>query len=331
MPEILFLHKGGHAASTRYRALQYQACLYDAGWRLREMQVSGSLQQYRAALTAARGADAVVVLKKPFTPLFRYLLRRASGWLAFDFDDAVYVYDDGGSNPRRRAQFEAMLSLCDEAWAGNAELVRVAAAHARSTVLLPTTLPLEKYRVQGAKPVSGLELVWIGGSASRPWLESILPTLETAARMHPGLRLKIIADFSLHSEVLKIVAVPWSEASEARELGSAHIGIAPLPDNAFTRGKCGLKILQYMAAGLPVIASPTSVQSEMVEPGVTGLLASNEHGWVEAIRQLAGDRRLRRKMGQAGRQRCERRYGVDVGCQIMLERLGQALLTRRRD
>lgn len=320
MPEILFLHKGRHAASTRYRALQYFDCLRKEEWVPHEMQVSGSVANYLTALRAARRADVVVVLKKPFRPVFRYLLRRVARRLVFDFDDAVYVRDNGEDNPRHLAQFQKMLSRCDDVWAGNAQLLAAALPIAERSCLIPTTLPLLKYELEPETP-PGIDLVWIGGSASRPWLESILPTLERAALEIPGLRLKIIADFALQSSVLEVLAVPWSEAGEAQALADAHIGIAPLPDNAFTRGKCGLKTLQYMAAGLPVIASSTGVQSDMVISEETGILADSGQAWLDALLQLASDENLRMSMGEAGRALCVQQYAVEAGCRLMLERL----------
>jgi glycosyltransferase involved in cell wall biosynthesis len=321
MPEILFLHKGRHAASTRYRALQYFDGLSDAGWRPREMKVSGSVSQYFAAIKAARKADVVVVLKKPFRPIFRWFLRRVTRKLVFDFDDAIYVRDSGEPNPRRYSQFRKMILQCDDVWAGNAQLLSTAAPFAKRSCLVPTTLPQARYLQEPVKPTGSIDLVWIGGSASRPWLESIFSVLERAALQIPGLRLKIIADFALESSVLEVLAVPWSDAGEAQALADAHIGIAPLPDNAFTRGKCGLKTLQYMAAGLPVIASSTVVQSDMVIPGRTGFLADSESAWLDALQQLATDEELRNKMGQTGRTMCALHYSIETGCAKILQRL----------
>ncbi len=321
MPEILFLHKGRHAASTRYRALQYFDCLRKDGWVPHEMQASGSVANYLAALRAARRVDVVVVLKKPFRPVFRYMLRWVACRLVFDFDDAVYVRDNGEDNPRQLVQFQKMLSQCDDVWAGNAQLLAAAQPFAERSCLIPTTLPLLKYELEPEKPPEGTDLVWIGGSASRPWLESVFPTLERAAVEIPGLRLKIVADFTLQSSVLEVLAAPWSEAGEAQALADSHIGIAPLPDNAFTRGKCGLKTLQYMAAGLPVIASSTGVQSDMVISGETGILADSEQAWLDALLGLASDESLQKSMGEAGRVLCVQQFPIEAGCRRILQRL----------
>ena len=107
--------------------------------------------------------------------------------------------------------------------------------------------------------------------------------LEGSAEKIPRLRLKIVADFDLPSEKLSTWALAWSETGEAQALASAHIGIAPMPEDPWTRGKCALKVLQYMAAGLPVVSSPAGVNAEVVVNGVTGFLAETPRQWCEAI------------------------------------------------
>ena len=108
-----------------------------------------------------------------------------------------------------------------------------------------------------------------------------------------NLRLKVIADFELHSEVLPIDNVPWSLATEAVELARSTIGIAPMTDDPWTRGKCGLKVLQYMASGLPVITSPYGVNRELVVEGETGFHAATTRQWLDAIRHLPATPRWR--------------------------------------
>lgn len=325
MPKILFLHKGQHAASTRYRALHYFDCLRQAGWTPEDCKVAKSLTSYLFALNQARKADIVVILRKPFKPFFRWLLRRVSKYLVFDHDDAIYVRDDGSAHPKILSQYQKMISLCDAVWAGNDELMKTAEPFAKHQCLIQTTLECEKYILDEQKPRDSVDLVWIGGSSSRPWLENIMPALEQAAKVIPNLRLKIIADFTLQSQQLQVIPVQWSEENEGRELANAHIGIAPLPDTAFTRGKCGLKSLQYMAAGLPVIASPVSVQTEIVQDGITGILADTDHDWLEAITLLAGNPQLRNKMGEAGQLHCQQGYSIQAGCKKMLQDLDHLL------
>jgi glycosyltransferase involved in cell wall biosynthesis len=108
------------------------------------------------------------------------------------------------------------------------------------------------------------------------------------------------------------VAVPWNEKTEGKVLGSSHIGIAPLPDDPRTRGKCGLKILQYMAAGLPVVSSPTGVNKEIIEHGITGFLAHSNEEWYSAIETLMKNRNLRKTMGEKGHERVIEYYSTNT-------------------
>jgi hypothetical protein len=107
-----------------------------------------------------------------------------------------------------------------------------------------------------------------------------------------------------------VVPVPWAEEWEAQDLATGQIGISWLPHGPWSRGKCGLKVLQYQAARLPVVANPVGMQSELIEPGVTGFLPKTPEQWVSAVRTLAGDPALRRRMGQLARQRLETGYSV---------------------
>src|SRR5262249_918684 len=130
----------------------------------------------------------------------------------------------------------------------------------------------------------------------------------------------LICDCFLRTPNLPIDECIWSEAAEASEIAAADIGIAQVPDDPWSRGKCGLKVLQYQAAGLPVIANPVGVQSEFVRDGETGFLARATEEWVSAVRRLR-DSALRACMGNAGRRQVEARYSVEAGARLWLEML----------
>jgi glycosyltransferase involved in cell wall biosynthesis len=152
-------------------------------------------------------------------------------------------------------------------------------------------------------------------------LESMTPLLEELGKTVPGLELKLLCDRFVQLQHLTVVPCPWSEASEAREIATGDIGISWMPDDLWSRGKCGLKVLQYMAAGLPVVASPVGVHVAMVQHGATGFLAETPAQWVHAVRRLAHDPALRRRMGRAGRYRLESDYSVAVGARQWLDLL----------
>src|SRR5205085_2335166 len=172
----------------------------------------------------------------------------------------------------------------------------------------PAIYPLARHTRRG----EGVQLVWIGSSSTLKGLEAITPLLETLGVECPGVRLKLVCDRFLHLRALPVDECPWSETGEAQALVEADIGIAWVPVDLWSRGKCGLKVLQYMAAGLPVIANPVGVQAEMVRHGETGFLAETPQEWVEAVRRLAADPESRQRMGRAGRERIEAEFSVDA-------------------
>lgn len=170
-------------------------------------------------------------------------------------------------------------------------------------------------------------MVWIGSSSTLRGLEQFTPTLTAIGRAVPGVRLKIICDRFIDIPGLPVDRCMWNEATEADEIAAADIGIGWVPDDPWSRGKCGLKVLQYQAAGLPVVANPVGVQSDFVRNGITGFQATTTEQWVNAIRALAADAALRRTLGEAGRRQVEVRYSVAAGAKLWLDSL-QVLLRR---
>ena len=143
-----------------------------------------------------------------------------------------------------------------------------------------------------------------------PGLQLARPHLLEADARLPGVETRVISDRGIELAGLRIGARPWSTTTEADELAACDIGISWLTDDSWSPGKCGLKVLQYMAAGLPVVANPVGMNREMVIHGQTGLLASTPQQWGEAIALLAGDPDLRRAMGTAGRRLAQERFSV---------------------
>lgn len=308
---ILFVSKGKYSASTHYRALAYFTALQSSGWRPLHLTVHGALPRLKL-LSMAKQADVVVILRKTFSLPFLRLLRLCSKNLIFDLDDAIFCRSDGKVSKSRQLRFERVARICEQVWAGNLYLADIAGRYNESVKIMPTSLDYRKYLLEVEKNSDYFDLVWIGSRSTQKYLQKWLPVLESLSEIIPNLRLKIVADFDLSSERLKITAVPWSKKGEAEELSSAHIGIAPMSDDSWTKGKCGLKVLQYMAAGLPVVSSPTGVNRKIVKHGVTGYLAESPKEWWVAIEKLAHDSDLRQAMGEAGQMRVVKQYSIDV-------------------
>ncbi|MFQ5545791.1 MAG: glycosyltransferase family 4 protein [Acidiferrobacterales bacterium] len=308
--KIIFISKGPHAASTRYRALNYFPYLRNAGWMPEHFAaVQNPLRRF-TLLRQAASADVVVVLRKTFSPPYLRMLRLAAKQLIFDFDDAIFVHSDGRASTMRNGRFTRMMRVSDQVWAGNSYLAD-AAKHRNDTVtVLPTAIQPEKYDLIVSKPEDTVDLVWIGSRSTRRYLVDIVPVLESLASQVPRLRLKIIADFNLYSTALNVRAVAWSSDGEVHELASSHIGLAPMPEDPWTQGKCGLKVLQYMAAGLPIVASPGGVHRDLIEHGVNGFLADSAEAWCVNLLRLINDPALRQRMGASGKKRVAEQFSI---------------------
>lgn len=276
-------------------------------------------------------ADLVIVQRKLLSPWQLFWVRRASRRLAFDFDDAVFLRDSwspkGLHSRRRTCRFAALLRACTFVVAGNSFLRDEAVRWSGTERIhvIPTCVDPARYPLARHERAEDPQLVWVGSSSTLRGLEAIRPVLESLGQRLPGVRLKLICDRFLELWSLPVEACPWSEATEGVEIARADIGIGWVPDDRWSHGKCGLKVLQYMAAGLPVVANPVGVQAEMVRHGETGFLAETPAQWLEAVGRLARDPDLRRRMGAAGRRRLEQEYGVEVGARRWL-----ALLNRLR-
>lgn len=325
MAEILVLSKGENSPSTRYRAVQYFGHFAKAGHRARHLELSGGAGNYLAAIAAAGQADLVLVLRKTLPGLLLWGLRRAARRLVFDLDDAIFCNTDGSPSSTRMSRFKAMVAACDHVTAGNGFLASKVAQFNPRVSIVPTSVDVSRYAAQAPNPDGHFDVVWIGSSSTRKYLEEAVPALREASRRLPALRLKIIADFDLKSPGFPTVPVRWRADTEASELASAHVGIAPMRDDDWSRGKCALKVLQYMAASLPVLSSPAGVNAEAVEEGQTGFLASSREAWVERLVELAGNPQLIAEMGRRGRQRVESLYSLEVVAGKLLAVIDSAL------
>lgn len=314
---VLFVGKSDTAASARHRAIKYFGRLREAGFEPRFLEAPSRLWQWPGFLNQVRQALITVLLRRCFEPPLAAMVRRCARALIFDFDDAVFLGDDGIHSVGRTRRFAATLRQCECVWAGNPYLAEAASPYNRHVQVIPTGLEMEPYAIAPPKPEGCLDLVWIGSMATRKYLEAAMPCLEEAAGHVPRLRLKVIADFQPQSKHIQTLAVPWREETETLELACSHIGIAPMTDDPWTRGKCGFKLLQYMAAGLPVISSAAGENARIVVHGQTGFLARDAADWPAAISRLAADEALRHTMGRAGRQRVREAYSADIVFEAM--------------
>jgi glycosyltransferase involved in cell wall biosynthesis len=304
----------------RYRLAAFGPFLEKAGHRLDLRPLPDRPWGWPQLQRELRDADAVILQRKLLPAWQLYFLRRSARLLLFDFDDAIFLRDSyavkGLHSGARLRRFAAVVRAVDGVVAGNAFLsaqasrwIALERIHTIPTCVDPARYAMTEHLCAG----NGVQLIWIGSASTLQGLKQAQPLLEQVSWACPGLHLKVVCDRFLHLRHLPVLPCPWSAAREYTALAAADIGISWVPDDDWSRGKCGLKVLQYMAAGLPVVANPVGVHAEMVRHGETGFLAETPAQWVEAVSCLVHDPHLRRRMGRAGRQRVEAAYSVTVG------------------
>ena len=287
-----------------------------------------------AMLRDVRQFDLVWLEKELLPWLPAWLERFLCGTLpplVIDLDDAIFhSYDIHRSALVRSALGNKIARLMSRArlvTAGNEYLAAYAIQAGTAKVeTLPTVVDTERYQVPSAGAPKGrpLRIGWIGSPATERYLASIFPALESVALQVP-LELVAVGAGKLPGAGFPVEIRAWTEATEAAEIAGFDVGIMPLPDGPWERGKCGYKLIQYMACGKPVIASPVGVNTSIVRDGsVCGFLASDTDAWAEAIRRLADDYQLRRQLGAAGREKVERQYSLQVSAPRLWQLLQEA-------
>jgi glycosyltransferase involved in cell wall biosynthesis len=304
--------------SARYRIEAFAPALAGAGCSLALEPIPRGATERVRLFTRVRRFDAVV-LQRQLLPLPELrLLRAMARRLIYDFDDAMLYRDSyhprGHSSRQRARRFAAIVRSADAVIAGNAFLKQCALsskARPQTVHLIPTCVEPEKYPARPARSrAEGMEMVWIGSSSTLAGLEMQRPLLTRLGREIPGLRLRIICDRFARFDPLPVIETVWTQAAEAASLAQADVGISWMPDDIWSKGKCGLKVLQYGAARLPTIANPVGVHSEIIRDGHTGLLADTEDQWLAALTQLTADPARRSRMGEQARAVVEQSYCV---------------------
>ena len=302
----------------RYRIESFAWALSRRGIMLDVAPMEHGLVPRLRLLLAGRHAD-VVILQRKLLPLWQLrLLRRLSPRLIYDVDDSLFRRDSySRKDPQSWARmlgFWAAVNAADAVIVGNGYLKERAGAYVDSrrvhivpTCVDPSRYPMAKHR----RGPATARLVWIGQQSTLPSLDLAGEHLAAATARLPGLALRVICDHFPDLAGVCVVRRLWSSNDETAELADADIGINWLPDDSWSRGKCGLKVLQYMAAGLPVVANPVGMNREMVVHGRNGFLASTPAEWSAAIERLASNPRLRQEMGMRGRRLVEEHFGVE--------------------
>jgi glycosyltransferase involved in cell wall biosynthesis len=252
--------------------------------------------------------------------IYERLLAALGVPIFFDFDDAIW-FDPGprvGANGvfARLHFYGKTATICrlsSAVFAGNGHLADYARQWNRDVHVVPTSIELDAYSVRPELPTTEpFTISWSGSFSTLAHFEHARRALEAFARTR-STRVVVICNRPPAVAIAgaENVFVPWAAAGEVEALGDCHVGIMPLPDDDFARGKCGLKALQYMAVGRPVVISPVGMNASLIQTGVNGVLASSVDEWVSAFEALAASPERRRVMGAEARRTIETAYSAE--------------------
>jgi glycosyltransferase involved in cell wall biosynthesis len=342
-PRILFVagHHPGRAPNQRFRFEQYLGYLQERGFQCdvswliapedalfyRPGRIAEKLRLVtRAVLTRLGDAmrsgryDLVFVSREAFMvgPAIFERAMAARTPLVFDFDDSIWLLHTSEANrrfgwlkmPGKTANIIRMASLV---FAGNAYLADYARQWNDRVHVVPTTIDTDVYPPAPSQRKPGpIRVGWSGSITTISYFVAYaVPILTRLKERHGDLvDLRVIGDELYRNDALGIGGQPWRLETEVEDLQEFDIGIMPLPDDAWARGKCGLKALQYMALEVPTVLSPIGVNTEIVTDGVNGYLADGPDDWIDRISRLIESENLRRRLGAAGRRTVEERYSV---------------------
>jgi glycosyltransferase involved in cell wall biosynthesis len=327
---------GTRAASTRQRFVQAEPYLQDAGITIdiaplfdnayldrlftgqkqSPRQIARAYLQRIATLLGARRYDFIWVHCElfPYLPGVMERLASFSGKpIIYDYDDAIFHQYD--QHPNRLIggllgeKLAPLMRRANVAFCGNRYLEDYAKRFCAHTEIIPTCVDVALYQPRSTPPCATVTVGWIGSPSTWRYCAQIADVLSDYAAM-PNQRVLVVGAQHARNNAYAFEFRDWAEQREIADIQEMDIGIMPIPDEPWARGKCGYKLIQYMACGIPVIASPVGVNSEIVEHGVNGFLASTNEEWRSAIAQLAADAGLRERMGAQGRARVEAHYSI---------------------
>ena len=303
---LLIVTNNPERASFRQRIGIYLDTLRDNGIDCEVARFPTGPLARRMLFKKAANFDGVFIHKKRLNSFDAFWLRRYAHKVIYDFDDAIMYSDKHPAGPSRKRQksFQRTVKLANMVIAGNSYLAEHAGRFCRNVNVLPTGLDTQAYKPKAdPKNNRNLRLVWIGSKSTLGYLAELKPALEEIGSRFDNVVLRIICDVFFDLNNLEVEKCLWSLKKEVVDLATSDIGLAPLPDNRFTKGKCGFKILQYAAAGLPVVASPVGSNAEYIQDGTNGFYAVDGSAWIEKISLLLKDSQLRQQMGRAERQK----------------------------
>ena len=244
----------------------------------------------------------------PYLPAFlEKIARRINPNMLLEFDDAIFL------TSLHKRKIPKLIAMSRYVIVGNDYLGDYALKFNPHVTIIPTVLDTERYhKKQDYRPQGKVNIGWVGLAYNLPYLQRLEGTFQKLKAEVGDFIFTLICSKGIKMDGVKIDFKPWNYDDEAKDIGTFDIGIMPLPNDDWAKGKCGLKVLQYMACGVPVVASPVGVNQDIIKDGENGFLAATEKDWLQKLTLLARDEELRRKLGQKGRDTVEDRYSLKL-------------------
>ncbi len=359
MKVLFFTRYSSLGASSRYRTYQYIPFLEEMGAtchispllsdsyleslynknKFGVFKTLGLLVKRFFKLFSVKQYDLVVIEKElfPFLPsVFEFMLFILKIPFIVDYDDAIFHNYDMHKSVFIRVllgnKIKKIMGWASAVMAGNSYLADYAKRSNDHVVEIPTVINLQKYTLNDSQKRGPFTIGWMGSPTTSCYIRGILPALEQFSKDFPCL-LKLVGfdeEILPPSITIPLKIVPWSEEDEIAQIQSFHVGVMPLDDSPWSQGKCGFKLIQYMACKLPVIASPVGANLKIIDNNVNGFLASDQEEWYQALSTFYTDRKLGEKMGETNRQKVEKVYSLQVTSQTYFQVLQSNLLLSRR-
>ncbi len=306
--------------------------LYQSGGTAKKVALTAlaALNRLADVLRATR-YDVVYVLREAFPfgpPVIERALAFAGARLVFDFDDAIWlpsqVYDNPLDRLRDWGKPAKLVARADHVVVGSrylADFAQQHAAHSNAVSIIPTVVDGNVYKPAEQERSAGkITIGWVGTPrGSRAFLETLVPLMRDFAQRYPHVQWRFVGAEPFDVGNLPVEFKNWSLANEVRDIQSFDIGLMPLTDDVYTRGKCGFKLIQYMNCGLPVVCSPVGANCDIVEHGGSGYFAGAPAEWSAALVRLIEDASLRLAMGARGRALSEQQYSLAIQAPRLLE------------
>jgi glycosyltransferase involved in cell wall biosynthesis len=277
--------------------------------------------------------DVVCIQRRLLPPIEFCWIRRKSSKILFDLDDAIMYRSSSSPHPHslsRRLKFRWMVKGSDVVTVGNQflknEVLKV--DRRKRVFIIPTCIDMDLYPKK--KKISNrpeIILGWIGTKGNLKYLKRLEPVFETIRQRFPHVKLKIVSNDFYDPSSLPVIKKPWKLEDENADLTSFDIGLMPLNDDLWSRGKCGLKIVQYLSVGLPVVCTPVGINSDIIQNGENGFWAANNQEWIDRLSTLIQNPDLRYQMGLKGIKTVEKEYSLGVTSEKffhILQRLSQS-------